>query len=53
MQAAGGPIDLVAYEGAEHNFDDPSASKQRNQSNAAATRDATHRAEEFFARRLK
>ena len=53
VKAAGGPIDLIAYEGAEHNFDDPSASKQQNESNAAATRDAVRRAEEFFARHLR
>src|SRR5438128_457895 len=32
VQSAGGSIDLIAYEGAEHNFDDPSASKQSNPS---------------------
>lgn len=53
VHAAGGSIDLVAYEGAEHNFDDPSASKQSNEYNAAATRDATERAGEFFAQRLR
>ena len=53
VQAAGGSIDLIAYDGAEHDFDDPSASRQRNESNAAATRDAVHRAEAFFGRNLK
>jgi carboxymethylenebutenolidase len=53
VKAAGGPIDLTPYEGAEHNFDDPSASKQNNPANASATRDATRRAEEFFRRQLK
>jgi dienelactone hydrolase len=53
VHAAGGSVDLIAYEGAEHDFDDPSASRQRNESNAAATRDAVRRAEEFFARQLK
>jgi carboxymethylenebutenolidase len=53
VRAAGGSIDLTAYDGAEHNFDDPSASKQRNQSNATATRDAVRRAEAFFERNLK
>jgi len=53
VQAAGGSIDLIVYDGAEHDFDDPSASRQRNVSNAAATRDAVHRAEEFFGRNLK
>lgn len=53
VKSTGGIIDLVAYDGAEHNFDDPSSSKQSNAANAAATRDATRRAEEFFARQLK
>jgi carboxymethylenebutenolidase len=52
VKAAGGDIDLVAYDGAEHNFDDPSASKQRNESNAAATQDAVRRSEEFFRKNL-
>lgn len=47
-KAAGAPIHLKAYEGAEHNFDDPSASKQKNPANAAATQDAIKRSEEFF-----
>jgi len=53
VQAAGGSIDLIAYDGAEHDFDDPSASRQRNETNVAATRDAVHRTEEFFGRNLK
>lgn len=53
VQSAGGSIDLTAYEGAEHDFDDPSASRQRNEANAAATRDAVRRAETFFAQQLK
>ena len=53
VKSAGGPIDLVAYEGAEHDFDDPSTSKQSKEANAAATKDARRRAEEFFARQLK
>jgi dienelactone hydrolase len=53
VKSAGGAIDLVAYDGAEHNFDDPSGSKQSNAANAAATQDATRRAEEFFRRQLR
>lgn len=53
VHAAGGPIDLTVYDGAEHDFDDPSPSRQRNESNAAATRDAIRRAEDFFARQLR
>jgi dienelactone hydrolase len=51
--SAGGSIELTAYEGAQHDFDDPSASRQRNEANAAATRDAVRRSEEFFGRQLK
>ena len=53
VQSAGGSIELTAYEGAQHDFDDPSASRQHNESNAVATRDAVRRAEEFFGRQLK
>ncbi len=53
VKTAGGPIDLVAYDGAEHNFDDPSKSKQANDANARATQDAVRRAAEFFERYLK
>jgi carboxymethylenebutenolidase len=53
VQSAGGSIELTAYEGAQHDFDDPSASRQRYEANAAASRDAVRRAEEFFARQLK
>jgi carboxymethylenebutenolidase len=53
VQSVGGSIELIAYEGAQHDFDDPSASRQRNESNAAATRDAVQRAEAFFGRELK
>ncbi len=53
VQSTGGSIELTVYEGAEHDFDDPSARRQRNEANAAATRDALRRADEFFARQLK
>jgi dienelactone hydrolase len=53
VQSAGSSIELTAYEDAEHDFDDPSASRQRNEANAAATRDAVRRAEEFFAQELR
>lgn len=46
-------IGLTAYEGAEHNFDDPSTSKQNNAGNADATADARRRAEAFFRRHLQ
>jgi carboxymethylenebutenolidase len=53
VRSAGGTIELIVYEGAQHDFDDPSPSRQRNEANAVATRDAVRRAEEFFARQLK
>jgi dienelactone hydrolase len=53
IQSAGGSIELTAYDGAQHDFDDPSASRQSNDSNVAATRDAVRRAESFFERQLK
>jgi dienelactone hydrolase len=46
-------IGLTAYEGAEHDFDDPSTSKQKNPANARATSDARERAEDFFRRQLQ
>ena len=44
--------DLTAHEGAEPNFVDPSAGKQRDPPNAAATRDAVDRATALFASEL-
>jgi dienelactone hydrolase len=46
-------ITLTVYPGATHDFDDPSASRQRVPANAMAARDATARAQEFFAAILK
>ena len=42
-------ITLTVYPGATHDFDDPSPSRARVPANAAATRDATTHAQEFFA----
>ena len=46
-------ITLKIYPGATHDFDDPGASRQDIPANAAATRDATADAIEFFATVLK
>ncbi|WP_050419442.1 dienelactone hydrolase family protein [Bradyrhizobium tropiciagri] len=46
-------ISLKIYPGATHDFDDPSASRQDNPANVAATRDATADAIEFFAAILR
>ena len=53
VRARSNLIGITSYEGAEHNFDDPSASKQKNPANAEATEDARRRAEEFFRRHLQ
>ena len=41
---AGSPIDVVLYEGATHDFDDPGASRQSIPANRAASGDALQRA---------
>jgi carboxymethylenebutenolidase len=53
VRAAGGPLEVVVYEGAEHNFDDPAPTRQRREANRRATEDAKARAERFFAAELK
>ena len=53
VHAADGPLDVVVYEGAEHNFDDPAPTKQRHEPNRRATEDARERAARFFATQLK
>lgn len=47
-RAAGGPVELVMYEGAEHGFDDPGRTRQSREANRRATEDARVRAERFF-----
>jgi dienelactone hydrolase len=51
-RAAGAPLDVVVYEGAEHGFDDPGQAKQRRDANRRAADDARARAERFFAEHL-
>jgi carboxymethylenebutenolidase len=53
VRAAGGPLEVVVYEGAEHNFDDPASSRQGREPNHRATEDARARVERFFAAELK
>jgi len=50
---AGGDVELVAYEGAEHNFDDPGKEKQSNPANRTATEETFRRAERLFAEYLQ
>jgi dienelactone hydrolase len=50
--AAGGPLEVVVYDGAEHNFDDPGRTRQAHEPNRRATEDARVRAERFFGSRL-
>jgi len=52
-RAAGAPVELVVYEGAEHNFDDPGPGKQSRDANRRATDDARVRAARFFDANLK
>ena len=52
-QAIGGDIQFQLYPGATHGFDDPSPSRQDDEANASATRDAISRAVAFFASVLK
>jgi len=47
-RAAGAPPELIIYDGAEHNFDDPSPTRQSRSANRRATEDARARAERFF-----
>jgi carboxymethylenebutenolidase len=48
-QAIGGDIQVQLYPDATHGFDDPSPSRQDDEANASATRDAIPRAIGFFA----
>lgn len=51
-RAVGGQVEVVIYEGAEHSFDDPGATKQSREANRRATEDARARAERFFRAHL-
>ncbi len=50
---AGTRLELVLFDGAEHNFDDPGKTKQSNPANHTATEEAKRRAESFFANHLQ
>lgn len=49
---SGADLDLIVFEGAEHNFDDPGKTKQSNPANRLATEESMRRAEHFFAAHL-
>ena len=51
-RALGGDIELVSYEGATHDFDDPGARRQRVPANQYARTDSIQRSEAFFERIL-
>ena len=48
-----GNFEIVEFEGAEHNFDDPGKTKQSNPANQSATQEAFRRAEAFFRTQLR
>ena len=52
-KASGSKLESIVFEGAEHNFDDPSKTKQSNPANRHATEEAMRRAEAFFAGHLQ
>lgn len=52
-RAAGAPVEIVVYDGAEHNFDDPGRAKQAGVGNRQATADARARAARLFETALK
>ncbi|MBZ5530530.1 MAG: prolyl oligopeptidase family serine peptidase [Acidobacteriia bacterium] len=50
---SGADLELVVYDGAEHNFDDPGKTKQSKRANHKATEDALRRATRFFDNQLR
>jgi carboxymethylenebutenolidase len=52
-RASGSNLEAIVYQGAEHDFDDPSTGKQSIPANRRATEDAMRRAEAFFDARLR
>jgi carboxymethylenebutenolidase len=52
-RGSGADLELVVYDGAEHNFDDPGKAKQSVRANHRATEDARRRATRFFDKELE
>jgi len=52
-RSAGNRLELVVYEGAEHNFDDPGKKKQSKRANREATEETFRRATKFFEEQLE
>jgi carboxymethylenebutenolidase len=52
VQAGGGRLDAISYEGAQHAFDDPGRARQSREANRYATADSMQRAETFFRTHL-
>jgi dienelactone hydrolase len=48
----GADLDLVVFEGADHNYDDPGKKKQSNPANQRATEETMRQAERLFAEHL-
>ena len=53
VEARGGPIAIVEYEGAQHSYDDPGKRKQSHEPNRVAMQDSLRRAEAFFGKYLR
>lgn len=51
-RSAGNHLELIVYEGAEHNFDDPGKKKQSKPANREATEETFRRATKFFEEQL-
>jgi dienelactone hydrolase len=52
-RARGADIEIVAYEGAHHSFDDPGKRKQDHEPNRIAMEDSKRRAAKFFEQHLR
>jgi carboxymethylenebutenolidase len=52
VQAGGGGLGVVSYDGAQHAFDDPGRTRQSREANRFAKADSMHQAEAFFRRHL-
>jgi carboxymethylenebutenolidase len=49
----GADLELIVFQGAEHNYDDPSKKKQSNPADQQATAETMRRATQLFAEYLR